>query len=187
MNKVRAHGIVGHIGKWIEEWLSGRKQRVVLNGCESTWSDVTPSVPQGSVLGPTLFIIFINDIDSAVDTFIIIKKFADDTKFGCQVDSIEQSVLLQQELNNVFRWSEQWQMLFNLDKCVVMHLGAKNSEFNYLYIRRTTTQYNRNRKGSRHLHSPKSKTKCSYSRNCKKRQTRCWDSFFTHIYTPRQV
>ena len=81
LDKIKAHGVQDKVLGWIQAWLSSRKQRVVLNGAVSQWEDVCSGVPQGSVLGPTLFIVFINDIDDAVDTVNgIIKKFADDAR-----------------------------------------------------------------------------------------------------------
>ena len=132
MLKVRAHGILGSVANWIEEWLRNRKQRVVLNGRESDWTDVLSGVPQGSVLGPILFLIYINDIDNALDcvtTFM--KKFADDTKLASVVDDSAQCQKLQEQIDSLVQWAEIWQMSFNLDKCVVMHLGHRNSGHEY--------------------------------------------------------
>ena len=132
MAKVRAHGIDGVVAKWVEEWLHGRKQRVVLNGHQSDWADVTSGVPQGSVLGPCLFVLYINDIDNAVDVVkVIMKKFADDTKAGRIINTPEDRDRFQEDLNNLFKWAEEWQMLFNIGKCKVMHLGNKNSLYKY--------------------------------------------------------
>ncbi len=80
--KLRAHGISGEPLAWIEAWLTGRKQRVVINGEESSWEEVLSGVPQGSVLGPPLFTVFINDLDDMIKCIELLKKFADDTKLG---------------------------------------------------------------------------------------------------------
>ena len=77
LSKCAGLGIQGNLLAWIEEWLSGREQRVVLNGEASSWEPVRSGVPQGSVLGPTFLLISINDIDSAVDVIgSVLKKFA---------------------------------------------------------------------------------------------------------------
>ena len=95
-------------------WISGRQQRVTINGCSSAWSDVLSGVLQGSVIGPTLFLIFINDIDLAFDvTGSFLLKFADDTKLGMVVESEEQRDLLQTGIANLEHWSLEWQMMFN--------------------------------------------------------------------------
>ena len=79
--KVEQHGIGGKLAAWIEAWLAGRKQRVCVEGTESGWELVLSGIPQGSVLRPLLFIIFINDLDLSIINTIL--KFADDTKvFG---------------------------------------------------------------------------------------------------------
>ena len=75
-------GILGNLLRWTESWLKDRKQRTVLNGTCSNWSKVISGVPQGSVLGPSLFVIFINNIDNFTRNISIMLKFADDTKLG---------------------------------------------------------------------------------------------------------
>ena len=131
LSKVRSLGVVGNVAAWIEAWLTDRKQRVVLNGRFSDWINVTSGVPQGSVLGPVLFVMYINDIENAVDTIMLIKKFADDTK-GCGIaDTIHDCEALQQQINKLYDWSVEWQMLFNMDKCKIIHLGANNINYNY--------------------------------------------------------
>ena len=127
-------GISGNVLAWMAEWLSGRSQRVVLNGQASGWGDVLSGVPQGSVLGPTLFIIFINDIDVAVDiTGAMLKKFADDTKCYMVVETEEDKKRFQAMLNNLESWSSEWQMLFNMDKCHVIHAGRHNHHYEYMW------------------------------------------------------
>ena len=83
--KVRACGMAGSVANWIENWQSDGKQRVAVSGRMSCWEDVSSGVPQGSVLGPLPFIIYINDLDSGVKSRL--SKFSDDTKLGGKVDS----------------------------------------------------------------------------------------------------
>ena len=87
IEKIAAHGIDGKISKWIQSWLADRKQRVIVNNVTSDWIPVISGVPQGSVLGPCLFVIYINDIDDAVSSKIL--KFADDTKITASISSVE--------------------------------------------------------------------------------------------------
>ena len=118
--------------QWIKTWLTDRKQRVVLNGCASEWLPVLSGVPQGSVLGPLLFLVFINDIDGALDlTSSVIFKFADDSKVLRKVEDEEDQRRLQEEINNLCKWSEDWQMLFNAEKCKVLHFGKNNPGYSY--------------------------------------------------------
>ena len=85
MLKLKSMGITGNVLSWIQHWLCNMKQRVVVGGCASSWQEVTSGVPQGSVLGPLLFVAFINDIDA--DNLCRAKKFADDTKLYSEVSS----------------------------------------------------------------------------------------------------
>ena len=129
LNKVESHGISGHIHRWISDWLSDRKQRVVLNGKFSDWRNVSSGVPQGSVLGPILFLIYINDLDE--DVKCKISKFADDTKIANRVISLSQQQELQNDLNTLGEWAVDSEMFFNVDKCKVLHIGNRNVQASY--------------------------------------------------------
>ena len=123
-------GIRGEILDWITEWLQNRKQRVVLNGVKSGWKDVDSGVPQGSVLGPLLFTLFVNDIDLGLDCQIW--KFADDTKIVRAVENSEDCFRQQRNLDRLVSWGDKWKMNFNVGKCKVMHIGNNNLKFGYL-------------------------------------------------------
>ena len=127
--KVCSHGIGGNISSWIESWLNNRDQRVVLNGWASDWKDVSSGVPQGSVLGPLLFLLYINDIEDDITSKLL--KFADDTKIFRSVANIDDVNKLKDDLVKLCRWSEEWLMLFNSDKCKVMHFGYNNLKADY--------------------------------------------------------
>jgi hypothetical protein len=138
--KMESIGVRGKVQNWISEWLTGRTQRVVLNGKQSEVGEVKSGVVQGSTLGPTLFLIYINDISSAVReggvpaldlTHSILSLFADDTKWGRCVDRQEDRERFQLEIDRLGQWSRTWQLHFNTSKCKVMHLGKKNVKEDY--------------------------------------------------------
>ena len=85
--KLSSYGIVGKTLEWIKSFLTSRRQRVVVNGEVSGWSDVTSGVPEGSVLGPILFLCYINDLPPAIQNKVTV--FADDTKIYSEVESVE--------------------------------------------------------------------------------------------------
>jgi len=102
---------------------------VCIHGFKSSWKMVTSGVPQGSVLGPVLFLIFINDLDSHLVTSLL--KFADDSKLFGKVNNDSDRDVIQQDLHSLVEWSDKWQMTFNTEKCKVMHLGKQNKRFDY--------------------------------------------------------
>ena len=100
-----------------------------MKGKLSDTKPVLSAVPQGSVLGPLPFLVFINDLDSEIISKL--SKFADDTKLCNLATSEVDRDRLRLDLSKIFEWSKEWQMLFNVDKCSVLHLGKNNPNFNY--------------------------------------------------------
>ena len=131
LNKMESMGIGGDILKWTENWLKDRRQRTVLNGSFSEWLEVLSGVPQGSVLGPLLFIIFINDIDGCAENITTLLKFADDTKIGNKVSNAVDQQNLQECLDRLTQWADTWSMTFNTEKCKVLHVGRGNPKYSY--------------------------------------------------------
>ena len=134
MKKLYNYGIRGNILNWVADFLKDRIQRVVVNGEKSDWRRVTSGIPQGSVLGPVLFLIFINDLPDQLDCFI--KLFADDAKLYSIVRSPEQSGNLQRNLVEAGDWALRWNMFFNHKKCKHLQVGNKSEQNTY------TMQYN---------------------------------------------
>jgi hypothetical protein len=126
IRKVSAYGIKGNVLAWIENFLSQRRQCVSIKGSTSSWISVESGVPQGSVLGPVLFIIYVNDITDSVSC--ISKIFADDTKLYAPVTD---SGRLQEDLDSLSEWAQKWELAFNVDKCKVIHYGNNNPNQQY--------------------------------------------------------
>ena len=127
--KLKAHGIGDGVIDWIEQWLTDRRQRVVVDGEISNWKSVLCGVPQVSVLGPLLFLIYINDVDENITSNVL--KFADDTKLFRKVNTDGDKQHLQNDLDRLVKWSEKWQILFNFVKCKCLHTGHGNLDVNY--------------------------------------------------------
>ena len=116
--KLAAYGFDDSICNWVRAFLSNRQQRVVIGDNFSDWANVLSGVPQGSVLGPLLFLIFINDMPNLARH--ICKLFADDTKLIGIIKSPNDLIVLQQDIDRLVEWSHIWNMKFNEDKCKVM-------------------------------------------------------------------
>ena len=129
LQKLSAYGISGCLLSWIRDFLTERTQRVVVDGAESGWKNVISGVPQGSVLGPVLFLIYINDLPDVITSSV--KIFADDTKVFGNANSDSEVTILQRDIDALAAWSYSWQLPFNVQKCKVMHLGYRNQMQDY--------------------------------------------------------
>ncbi|KAI8493269.1 hypothetical protein Bbelb_292730 [Branchiostoma belcheri] len=124
MHKLSQYGIGGKLHGWIQAFLTDRKQRVCIDGEMSDWAKVTSGIPQGSVLGPFLFVVFINDMPGTITSACHL--FADDAKVFRRVNSPVEVATLQADINNLAAWSKDWQLSFNIEKCKRMHIGHGN-------------------------------------------------------------
>lgn len=132
--KLRAKGVGGQLLAWLEEWLTDRTQKVKVGNAESDKSSVESGVPQGTVLGPPLFTVYIDDLDDFAEQISLLLKFADDTKGMQEIAGPEDRDKLQAALDGLCEWADTWGMAFNVKKCKIMHVGLHNPEYEY-YMR----------------------------------------------------
>ena len=111
--------------QWCESYLSNRRQRVVLDGISSSWSDVSSGVPQGSLLGPLFFVIFISDLPEVVLPGSTMALYADDCKCSRIIDTAGDLELFQQDLDGLHQWSVRNFMNFNVKNCKIMKITKK--------------------------------------------------------------
>ena len=119
--KLSGYGLKGKVLDWLRDFLYDRYQQVVINGSKSSWAKVTSGVPQGSVLGPVLFLVYVNELPSLVQCGI--KMFADDAKLYMGLQDGSDALKLQQGLDTLACWSDKRLLRFNTSKCKVMHCG----------------------------------------------------------------
>jgi len=132
INKLASYGIDSDTIEWIKAFLCYRKQRVKLNGKLSEWNAVLSGIPQGSILGPLLFIIFINDLPDFCEHSTDIYLFADDAKIYKHVHTPFDQQLLQYSVDKLQQWSDIWNLKLNVNKCkVVCYRRNRPTEGNY--------------------------------------------------------
>ena len=127
--KLSHYGIRGGILFWIENFVTGRSQQVIVNGCSSNPTNVMSGVPQGTVVAPLLFPCYINDLPENVSSKV--RLYADDVLIYNTIHSKEDYLMLQQDLNSLHLWANKWQMMFNPDKCELIRIT--NTKLPMLY------------------------------------------------------
>ncbi len=136
LHKLECMGISGNLLAWISSYLSDRRQKVVINGVSSDSKNINASVPQGSILGPLLFLCYVNDIVNDLETLPYL--FADDTSLFCTVDPSDSQVafdMVNRDLTKLSNWAEQWRVTFNASKTVYMVISnRKNPNYPNLYL-----------------------------------------------------
>ena len=133
IGKLEAYGIRGNLLNWISAFLQNRTQEVVVNGSKSVASQVISGIPQGTVLGPILFVVYINDLLDSItsDGFM----FADDTKIFRRITTRDDALKLQEDIGKLEDWSNVWQLHFNHDKCHVLTMGKfENIQHAHRYV-----------------------------------------------------
>jgi hypothetical protein len=124
-HKLRHYGICGNVNVWIQNFLSDRKQSVVVNGSKSEFAPVESGVPQGSVLGPSLFLLYINDLPTGLSAKA--RLFADDTACHKTVKTPEDQDLLQADVDALATWEQRWKMSFHPQKCSTVHMTRRRT------------------------------------------------------------
>jgi len=131
LQKLNHYGIRGKVNRWIQSFLSHRSQKVVLDGHKSESVAVESGVPQGSVLGPSLFLYYINDLPEGLRSKV--RLFADDTIVYLTISDNSDCHRLQNDLNKLADWENTWKMRFHPDKCNVLTVTRKRSPIHHPY------------------------------------------------------
>jgi len=132
LNKLKGYGVDGKLLEWFRCFLVDRYQRVQVNGSLSSWTRVTSGVPQGSVLGPLLFALYVNELPSLVSSPLLM--FADDIKLYRIIRSPEDCLQLQRDIDVLVQWSKTWLLSFSVNKCKVLHIGNTAINCNHQYM-----------------------------------------------------
>ena len=133
ISKLAHYGIRGPLLEWTSSFLIGRKQCVVVDGKASKLTDVLSGVPQGTVLGPLFFLIYINDISKNLSVGTKIRLFADDSLLYRTIRSAKDCEILQKDLNTLQQWEKLWKMEFHPGKCYLLQISSKKNPVNFVY------------------------------------------------------
>ena len=131
LHKLSNYGIKGHLHRWIQNFLMTREQRVVVDGVASEPACVDSGVPQGTVLGPLLFLLHINDLPRVVNSKV--RLFADDCLLYREIRNARDQHQLQDDLDSLQSWGDNWGMRFNPQKCNIMRISRKKKPFSCFY------------------------------------------------------
>ena len=137
LHKLQMHGVQGKTLSWIQSFLVGRTQSVVLEGGCSDEVPVSSGVPQGSILGPILFLLYINDLFNNVQSQV--RLFADDTTVYLTINHPSDASSLQKDLDLLQRWEVKWDMEFNPSKCLVLHITRTRAPIKTSYTMHSQT------------------------------------------------
>ena len=135
INKLKGYNINNPVIKWITSFLSNRKQRVRLQSCFSEFANVLSGIPQGSILGPILFLIYINDLLDVCTNNSALYVYADDAKLFKHVFNLNDTNSLQYDVNNICDWIKNAHLKLNTDKCKIISFGRKiDIDSNYYHV-----------------------------------------------------
>ena len=124
LNKLHHYGIDNNIDTWITSFLTNHIQSVAVDGATSPLTKVISGVPQGTVLGPLLFLLYINDLPAVVSSQVCL--FADDCILYRAIQTVQDQLQLQKDLNNLEQWAKKWGMEFNAKKCEITHVSRSS-------------------------------------------------------------
>ena len=139
LTKLRYYGITGSTYNWIQTWLTCHSQCVVLDSESSSFIPVLSGVPQGTILGPLMFLLYINDIAKGINSPL--RLFADDCLLYRVINGVEDTNRLQEDLNKLSEWANTWQLKFNVSKYTVIHCTRSLTKFTHDYILNNCTLY----------------------------------------------
>ena len=126
ISKLKAYKFNAELLDWVQSYLKDRSQIVEVNGKQSMWLPVNSGIPQGSVLGPLLFLLYINDLPDNIDSSVYM--YPDDTKLYREIREPRDHEILQEDLNKLSVWSDLWLLKFHPEKCFSLTMGKQDED-----------------------------------------------------------